>query len=396
MTGIQIVAIDITERKQLEEQHVRQERLAAVGQLAAGIAHDFNNMLTTVMGYAELLQLESCLPISARSDLERIVKQSQRAAKLICQILDFSRQTVNEPHPLDMRAYLNETLNFIERTIPENIQTQFSFERGDYTVYADPTQLQQVITNLAVNARDAMPDGGTLHFDLSRINLTADELPPCDNMATGEWVRLAITDTGNGIPEHILPHIFEPFFTTKEIGQGAGLGLAQVYGIIQQHQGCITVSSEVGQGTTFTLYLSPLPVQAVTKDNVAEVILLGQGQTVLLVEDDQAVLQATQAMLEKLNYQVLTARDGAEALDIYRTEADGIAVVLTDAVMPRTNGFALASTLQSEAPSVPIVLMTGYANGPESLPQEPQNITIRLRKPISLHQMSQAVAQVLS
>ncbi len=386
---------DITQRKQLEEETVRQERLAAVGQLAAGIAHDFNNMLTTVMGYAELLQLEPNLTPSARSDLERIVKQSRRAAQLIRQILDFSRQTINEPQPLDLKVYLNETLKFIERTIPETIQIRFNFERSDHTINADPTQLQQVITNLAVNARDAMPHGGTLYFDLVRTSLAPDESPPCSDMETGEWIRLAVTDTGNGIAPEVLAHIFEPFFTTKKIGQGTGLGLAQIYGIVQQHTGCITVNSQVGQGATFTLYFPALTTPATAPGEAVEAISKGHGETILLVEDNRIVMEVTQAMLERLNYGVLTARDGAEALAVYLAQANQIALVLTDAVMPKMDGFALVSALRAETPDVKVVLMSGYARDSEITPELLQDITARLQKPISLQQLAQVMSEAL-
>ncbi len=386
---------DITQRKRLEEETLRQERLAAVGQLAAGIAHDFNNMLTAVIGYAELLRLEPGTTESAQSDLEQIVKQSQRAAHLIRQILDFSRQTANKPQPLDMKAYLNETLKFIERTIPESIQIEFSFEQGDHTISADPAQLQQVITNLAVNAHDAMPGGGTLYFDLSRINLAPGEALPCSAMEAGDWIKLTVRDTGNGISPEALPHIFEPFFTTKEVGQGTGLGLAQVYGIVQQHNGCTTVSSQEGQGATFTLYFPALATQAAAESEAAEATPMGQGETILLVEDEQIVRDVAQAMLERLNYRVLAAKDGAEALAMYRAQADQIALVLTDAVMPRMNGFALASALQAETPDLTVVLMSGYADDLEITPERMPKIAARLQKPMSPHQLAMALKEVL-
>lgn len=386
---------DITRRKQMEEETLRQERLAAVGQLAAGVAHDFNNLLTTIMGFSELLLHRYDLPDEAEMDLDRIVKQGQRAAQLVRQILDFTRQTINDPQPLDLKFYLNETLKFIERTIPERIQIRFNFERGDHSINADPTQLQQVITNLAVNARDAMPGGGTLLFELSRLSLAPHEAPPCPEMEAGDWVRLAVTDTGAGIPPEVLPHIFEPFFTTKEVGEGTGLGLAQIYGIVRQHAGCITVKSQVGQGTTFALYFPALSTHAAAEGEAVKAIPMGQGETILLVEDEQTVRGVVQAMLETLNYRVLTAEDGNEALAMYRAHADRIGLVLTDAVMPKMDGFALASALQAEAPGVKVLLMSGYARDSVTAPEMRQNICARLQKPLSLHQLAEALREAL-
>jgi len=386
---------DITQRKQLEEETVRQERLAAVGQLAAGIAHDFNNILTSIIGFADLLQRQPIVSEDIHPDLAKIVEQGQRAAQLTRQILDFSRQTVNEPRPLDLKVYLNETLKFIERTIPETIQIRFNFERGDHTINADPTQMQQVITNLAVNARDAMPGGGTLYLDLSRTNLAPDELSPCPDMETGDWIRLTVTDTGSGIAPEVLPHIFEPFFTTKKVGQGTGLGLAQIYGIVKQHGGCITVNSQVGQGATFTLYFPALTTPAPDGSGAVEAIPKGHSETILLVEDEQVVREVVHAMLERLNYRVLTARDGEEALRVYRAHTKQIALVLTDAVMPKMDGFRLASVLQGEAPGIKVVLMSGYIRDPEIPAEIIQNITARLKKPLSLPQLAEAMREAL-
>jgi PAS domain S-box-containing protein len=395
VVGLVSISRDITQRKQLEEETLRQERLAAVGQLAAGIAHDFNNILTSIIGFADLLQRQPNVPEDFHPDLAKIVEQGQRAAQLTRQILDFSRQTVNEPRPLDLKVYLNETLKFIERTIPETIQIRFNFERGDHTINADPTQLQQVITNLAVNARDAMPGGGTLYLDLSRTSLAPDELPPCPDMETGDWIRLAVTDTGSGIAPEVLAHIFEPFFTTKEVGQGTGLGLAQIYGIVQQHGGCITVNSQVGQGATFTLYFPALTIHAPDGSEAVEAIPKGQGETILLVEDERVVQEVIQAMLERLNYRVFAARDGEEALSVCRAQAKQIALVLTDAVMPKMDGFALASVLQGEVPGMRVVLMSGYASDSEIPAETIQNITARLKKPLSLHQLAEAMREAL-
>lgn len=387
---------DITLRRQREEEHVRQERLAAVGQLAAGVAHDFNNLLTSIMGIAELLQYTPDMSSIVKGDLAKIVQQSQRAAKLTRQILDFSRQTINEPYPLELKTYLNEALKFIERTIPENVQIQFNFERGDHVINADPAQLQQVITNLAVNARDAMPQGGRLSFDLNHLTLAANDPPPCAEMGPGEWVSLSVSDTGSGINAEALPHIFEPFFTTKEVGQGTGLGLAQVYGIIKQHDGCISVQTEVGWGTIFTLYFPAYAAPVSNRRQPVQPPLMGQGETILLVEDDQAVLEVMRGLLKRLNYAVLAARNGSEGLKTHQQHRDEIDLVLTDAVMPGMDGFALAAALEKTTPSLPVLIISGYARDLAAARQPSANVVAQLQKPMSIHQLAQALRDALS
>ncbi len=387
---------DITERKKLEQEHVQQERLAAVGQLAAGIAHDFNNMLTPIIGFAELLEMQHDLPETSKPKITWIISQAQQAARLTRQILDFSRQTIHDPRPLNLATYLDETLVFVRHTIPESIEIRFTHEPGHHTINADPTQLQQVITNLAVNARDAMPSGGTLTFNLSHFALTPKELLHSKVVVSNRWVRLNVTDTGCGIPQNTLPKIFEPFFTTKEVGRGTGLGLAQIYGIVKQHQGCIDVDSQVGQGTTFSLYFPVINTETAAHHQELAVAPTGQGQTILLAEDEPIVLEVTQAMLETLNYRVLTAVDGEEALSLFRAEAGSVALVLTDAVMPGLDGLGLAAILHTESPGTPVLLMTGYMRTPDTEPGHTRNIAARLNKPLKLNLLAQEIHKALA
>jgi CheY-like chemotaxis protein len=370
-----------------------------VGQLAAGIAHDFNNLLMTIMGNAQLLQRQPDISEKNRNKLMRIVQQGERASQLTRQILDFSRQSIREPRPLDLKVYLNETIKFIGRTIPERIQVQLDFEPVDYTINADPTQLQQIITNLAVNARDAMPRGGTLYFALARQTITATETSFNAELLPGEWITMAVSDTGSGISPEVLPHIFDPFFTTKKVGAGSGLGLAQVYGVVKQHEGFITVDSQVGQGTTFTIFLPALvslASQPAEPFPSTEAMPFGQGQTVLLVEDDQLVLSITQSMLESLNYHVLTASDGFAALSVFQANQPQIDLVLTDVVMPNMDGFTLANHLKIISPDLDVVLMSGYPMGQEVSPEAKQMAAGWLQKPVNLNQLAQVVHQTVS
>jgi len=393
--GWVLVIRDVTEQREIQQRLQQQERLAAVGQLAAGIAHDFNNLLTGIIGFAQLLQIREDIPETAKADLEIIVEQGQRAAHLIQQILDFSRKSITQRRPFDLAPFLKETAKFLERTIPENIHIILEIVPGDYLINADPTQIQQMLTNLAVNARDAMPEGGELRLRLARFTLSPGERPPFPGMPAGEWVALSVSDTGMGIrPEH-LPHIFEPFFTTKGPGRGAGLGLAQVYGIVKQHEGFIDVETEVGKGTTFTIYLPALEEVKTATQEVPEIPVEGQGETILLVEDERAVLDVTRAMLEQLGYQVLAVGSGAEALQVYTQHRDEIALVLADLVMPEIGGVELYHALRAQNPNVKMVVMTGYPLGEEEQQLLSQGIIAWVQKPLNITRLAQTVNEVL-
>jgi PAS domain S-box-containing protein len=239
----------------IQQQAMQQERLAAVNQLAAGMAHDFNNLLTAIIGLAELLRLNSAIPAAAQSDLERIVQQGRRGARLVHQVLDFSRTSFYQPRHLNLVSLIQEIIELLRQMMPEDISLELELDTLDLPIWGDPTQLQQVLINLALNARDAMPAGGVLKLRLTPLTLKLGEQPPQPELSPGRWGVLSIADTGAGIPAEVLPHIFEPFFTTKEAGQGSGLGLAQVYGIIRRHGGYVDAISLVGQGTIFTVYL---------------------------------------------------------------------------------------------------------------------------------------------
>ena len=382
------------EEEQLIQQRAQQqERMAAVGQLAAGIAHDFNNILTSIIGYAELLSYDPSLSDPAKEDLNRITNQGQRAAHLVRQILDFSRQTISAKHPLDLFVFLKETVKLLKRTIPEAIHISLQARLGEYGVSADVTQIQQALTNLAVNARDAMPAGGELRFELSQFELLSEQDAPHPDMTLGKWIVLEVIDTGSGIPPEHRDKIFEPFFTTKEVGQGTGLGLAQVYGIIRQHDGFIGVKSEVGAGSTFTLYLPALPANSQTLSGTSTMsdLPLGQGEVILLVEDNPQVITVVSVMLQRLGYQVLTATNGSEALQTFNHHRQEIALVLTDMTMPKMGGTELATALRELDPELKIIVLTGYPLDS----QAPDNLKGRfsdwLEKPVNISQLAQVI-----
>ncbi|MFQ5577314.1 MAG: response regulator [Anaerolineae bacterium] len=397
--GAVLVFRDISAERAAEQRIRQQERLAVVGQLASGIAHDFNNILTGMIGFAELLQRRPDLPTGAGKQLSYIVNQGRQAAHLIRQILDFSRQSVSQSQPIELVPFLEESLQLLKRTIPENIRIELAVEPDPqpYMVSADPAQIQQSLTNLALNARDAMPTGGMLQFHLSHLSLPPGQPPPVPDLRPGEWISLAVSDTGTGISPDVLPHVLEPFFTTKDVGEGTGLGLSQVYGIIKQHGGCLDIKSTPGERTTFTLYLpalleaspaSPPPTPAEAPR--------GQGELLLLVEDDPGVLEATKSILQYLGYRVLAAAGGPKALKLFDRRRDDIALVLTDLTMPRMSGAELSAALAERDPDVKIIALSGYIVKEPDHETLGRNVIDRLQKPLNLEQLAHAVHRALA
>ncbi len=395
--GWVLVLRDVTVERERQRYQEMRERLATVGQLAAGIAHDFNNIMGSITLYTQLLRTGPNLSAKHEQYLAIIHGQSRHAADLIRQILDFSRSAPMEKTALDIAPLVKELIRLLERTLPENLYMELGYDRNQYVIYGDPTRLQQLLMNLAVNARDAMPLGGTLSFQLVALALTPGQTPPLPDMAPGKWLRLDVRDTGTGIdPEH-LPHIFEPFFTTKEQGQGTGLGLAQVYGIVKQHDGSIGVESQPGQGTTFTVYL-PLhsePPSPIDSSATNEAALPGDGTTILLVEDNLALRMAVSDSLEGLGYRIYTAADGIEALEILDQQANTISLMLSDLVMPRMGGVELAQAARRRHPTLKIVMMTGHPLRESEVELRLAGIEGWVRKPFSIGELADQVRAVL-
>ncbi len=393
--GYVLLIRDVTEARKIAERAEREYRLATVGQLAAGIAHDFNNLLTVMMGVPQILEMRDDMPDAVKEDLRTIHEQGQRAAQLIRQILDFSRSSDAERQLVNLISFLKETVKLMQRTLPASIGIETEFEEGSYTIEANLTQLQQILTNLAVNARDAMPEGGGLRVGLSSLQLPPRGKPPVPKMDPGDWVVWTVADTGAGMEPSVLKQIYEPFFTTKAAGEGTGLGLAQVYGIVKQYGGHIDVESEVGKGTTFRIYLP-----RVVEEEVGELeeidLPKGRGETVLLVEDQEEVMQIAKSMLEVLNYRVLTASDGEQALTAYDQHPGEIDLILTDMVMPKMSGQELATAFQDKDPGVRILVMSGYQVTELIEEQFPESIVGWLEKPMSLDRVAHAVRAALT
>ncbi len=360
---VQGTLIDITERKQLEDQLRQSQKMEAVGRLAGGVAHDFNNLLTIISGYSQLL-LERLSPGDRlRANVEEIRKAGERAASLTRQLLAFSRQQVISPQILDMNAVVASMEKMLTRLIGEDIELVTVQGPNLGGVKADPGQIEQVILNLAVNSRDAMPQGGKIILETANVELDEAYSRGHYSVRPGSYVMLAVSDTGIGMDAETMSHIFEPFFTTKEKGKGTGLGLAMVYGIVKQSGGCIWVYSEPGRGTTFKIYLPRVerPVQAAEPAKAGAELASGS-ETILLVEDEEAVRSLVRGVLESNGYAVLEASRPEEALDICERHKAPIQLMLTDVVMPQMSGRELADRLVAIHSETKILYMSGYTD----------------------------------
>ena len=391
------LAEDITGPRQLEEQFRQSQKMEAFGQLAGGVAHDFNNILAVIMMQVELTGLSKNLPEEVQDDLRQILASAERAADLTRQLLLFSRKQVMQPRKLDLNELVTSLDKMLQRVIGEDVRLQLNLHPRPLFIRADAGMLDQVLMNLVINARDAMPGGGQIVIETSEKTFTAAEAAAIPDAAPGSHVCLRVTDTGGGMPPEILAHIFEPFFTTKEPGKGTGLGLATVFGIVKQHNGALTVESEVGQGTMFRIFLR---AQEVTAQARAQESLktqpLGGAETILLAEDEPSVRMLTRIVLERAGYRVLEAAHGVEALQIWEREAPTIQLLLTDLVMPEgLSGRALAARLQTNKPGLRVIFTSGYSAeiaGRELALQEGQNF---LQKPASAPHILETVRRCL-
>jgi two-component system cell cycle sensor histidine kinase/response regulator CckA len=355
--------VDLSSRRQLEEQFRQAQKMEAVGKLAGGVAHDFNNLLTVILGYSDLLA-EKLDPGSLQSEeLDEIRTAGERAASLTRQLLAFSRQQVLERKVLDVNDLIADVEKMLRRLIGEDVELVTVLSPALRRVFADAGQLEQVIMNLAVNARDAMPHGGRLTIETENVELDEAYARLHATVRPGSYVMIAVSDTGVGMNGETLAHMFEPFFTTKERGKGTGLGLATVYGIVKQSGGYVWVYSEVGKGTTFKIYL-PLVEEGAETEPVpaAEPAALHGSETVLLVEDEQSVRTLSRSILEGYGYTVLEAASGKEGLEVARHYARPIDLVLTDVVMPEMGGSDMASRLEALRPGVRVLYMSGYTD----------------------------------
>ena len=386
----------LTSLRETQAQLVQQERLAAVGQLAAGIAHDFNNILASIAIYTEIIIRAPDLPANLKKRLTTIAEQVDNAADLVQQILDFGRQAVMERRAIALMPFLEKTVALLKRTFPENIEIKLTCQPGDHAVCVDPARVQQAILNLAFNARDAMPDGGTIHVIISRsIFPESVRCITCGRILEGKWVQVAVNDTGGGISPDTLPHIFEPFFTTRAPA-GSGLGLSQVYGIMKQHDGHINVETTLDQGSTFSLYFPSIEMeQPEADDPIHPISHQKHHATILVVEDDVTIRTALVDVLEMLEYHTLEAVNGADALEIFEQYGGKISLVLSDWVMPRLGGVALVEALKKLQDEVKVLMLTGHPLSESAKQSVSDSVVGWLHKPIRLEQLEEAVAKAL-
>jgi two-component system cell cycle sensor histidine kinase/response regulator CckA len=396
---------EVTAGRAARESAERQARLAATGQLAAGIAHDFNNILSVVLSHAGLLRNDPRLPEDVQLKLRAIADQARRGGRLVRHVLDFARRAPTRRQQIDLAACVRRIVHLLEQTFPENIVIRSALATGECVAEADPVQVEQVVANLALNARDAMRGGGRLRIGLSRRALKEGEAPPVAGMSPGEWAALSVTDTGSGMSPAVRRHLFAPFFSTKG-GRGTGLGLAQVYDIVQQHRGYVDVTSEVGRGTTFTVYLRLAaadgrpqarmrrePKAGDVEDDGSPTLPTGWGEVILLVEDDAAARAASAEALQSLGYRVLAAESAEQAWDLWERHRDEIALVLTDLVMPGVGGAHLSSALARQG-RAPVIVLSGYPiDGEDGRLAGAAHL---LQKPIAIERLARVVHDTLA
>ncbi|KOP23311.1 ATPase [Hapalosiphon sp. MRB220] len=394
--SILTVDTDITEKKQLETQLFRAQRLESIGTLASGIAHDLNNILTPILAVSQLLPLKFPDIYSEHQHLLEILEDSaRRGADLVKQVLSFARGVEGKRMTLQVKHLIREVVKIVKQTFPKSIEVSMDIAPDLWTVYGDSTQLHQVLMNLCVNARDAMQEGGNL--TISAENLFIDENYARMNLEAkvGPYTIITVTDTGVGISREIIERIFEPFFTTKELGKGTGLGLSTVIGIVKSHGGFVNVHSEIGHGTQFKVYLPAAQEVEIESTSQLEP-LAGKGELILVVDDEPAIQEITRASLETHNYKTLVATDGIEAIALYAQNRDKISAVLMDIMLPSLDGITAIRTLQKINPAVKIIATSGLASSSKLAEASTINISDFLAKPYTVKELLLTLQKVLN
>jgi two-component system cell cycle sensor histidine kinase/response regulator CckA len=395
-------ARDVSERKRaeadrrsVEEQLWQAQKMEAVGRLAGGVAHDFNNLLTVILSYAESLELSLGRDSPLQQEAAEIANAARRGAALTRQLLTFSRSSVAEPAVVDLNDAVHDVSRMVGPLLGVDIEVRLRLGEGPLPVAMDAGQAGQVLVNLLVNARDAMPGGGRLTVETREILVEREEAPSGSSPPPGVYVVVVVADTGVGMTPEIQQHIFEPFFTTKLAGPGTGLGLATVYGIVRQAGGRVHVRSELGQGSTFEIYLPRAPVVGATRRPSVEPDPARLEGTVLLVEDDAAVRRVTRRTLERNGFSVVEAQDGKQALPLFLEDPAAFDLVLTDVVMPEMGGRELVRQLRQTRPNVAVLFMSGYKGEARGLPLEPEGGAPVLAKPFTVAEVLGQVSRAM-
>jgi two-component system cell cycle sensor histidine kinase/response regulator CckA len=383
------------EHKRIELQMRHLEKFEVIGKLAGGIAHDFNNVLGAIQGWAELGIQESPKESRPANLFQSIHSQSLRAAGLTRQLLAYARRQILEPRNIDLNQVLAETGGMLRRVIGENIEIEMALSAEPLVVRADPSQIEQVIMNLSLNARDAMPQGGRLHIETSLVEFDHDYCKQHQYVRPGKYVRLSVSDTGTGMDSETMKHIFEPFFTTKEIGKGTGLGLATTFAIVKQHSGSVETESEVGKGTSFHVYLPAFEGPAQPRLVPDETPAQGGTETVLVAEDNDGVLELIKDVLTALGYSVIVARDGEEAIAKFKSNSATISIVLLDMQMPKATGQEVYESIRRTKSGVPVILTSGYVERETELLLSTSSKVALLPKPFSPVALGHKVRELL-
>lgn len=396
------MAMDVTrrmqaesEREKIEEQLIQSRKMESVGRLAGGLAHDFNNFLTIIIGHTEMMLDQKSPDQPDHKGLTEIRNAAERSADLTRQLLVFARKQTVSPRVVDLNEAIASLLKMMKRLIGEDIDLVWTPESGLVPVRIDPSQIDQVVANLCINARDAIPNTGTIMIETHHVTIDDDFCLDHAEAEPGRYARLTVSDNGSGMDKDMLPLIFEPFFTTKELGRGTGLGLATVYGIVKQNKGFITVYSEPGEGTTFKIYLPSHEAASVEHSESSPDTLQYGDETILLVDDDESILNVTTSLLKKLGYTVLAAPDPNEAMRLARENIGHIDLIMTDVIMPDMNGRDLVDHLQSLYPQVKALFMSGYTSNVIAHRGDLKEDVHFLPKPFSMSTLSQKLREVL-
>jgi len=385
----------IEERNLLEEQFRQAQKMEAVGRLAGGVAHDFNNILMVISAYTELMQDRLSPDDELQNNVAQVLKAAKKAAGLTDQLLAFSRKQVLAPLIIDLNIVVEDTSKMIRRLIGEDIELKVSLSEALWRVKADQGQIVQVLMNLCVNARDAMRDGGELRIETKNVTVDVEATRKYPALVPSDYAVLVVSDNGTGMTKEVQAHLFDPFFTTKEPGRGTGLGLSTVYGIVKQSGGYIWVDSELGHGSTFTIYLPAVdaPLTTITTSEIKDAE--GHGEIVLLVEDDDALRESISTYLDLHGYEVLEASDGAQALNIASQHAESIQVLITDMILPKMRGAEVAQEVAMISPQVVTLCMSGYTDR-ELADYDPASSTVGfLQKPFALQALLQKLREMI-
>jgi nitrogen-specific signal transduction histidine kinase/CheY-like chemotaxis protein len=397
VTHVVGVNIDVTERKKLEQQFLRTQRMESVGRLSSGIAHELNNVLAPITMSIHLLK-DVVQDAGGKDILDTIEESAQRGADIVRQVLSFARGMGGERTEVHFKPLLEDLEKVITSTFPRNIRVQFSLPKKTWKMMGDPTQVHQVLMNLCLNARDAMPDGGHLTIAVENCLIDENYAAMNERAEAGRHLKMTVTDSGRGIPAALLDKIFEPFFTTKESHQGTGLGLSTVMAIVKSHEGFVHVYSEPGKGSSFKVYLPATENSSVIRSRPSEKVnlLRGKGEAVLVVDDEAAIRTITSKTLTANGYRVLTAAEGAEAVGLYLEHRNDIAVVLTDMMMPVMDGRATIHALMRINPEVKIIAASGLKANGESAKKAVPGVKYFLAKPYTAGTLLKTLRKILN